>query len=51
MLSDPEMRSAMGDTAKQHIRSNHDLAQNYNVLSGHLDEIVRTYYHKTRTKG
>jgi len=41
LLANPEMRTTMGDSAKLHIRSNHDLIKNYLLLSENLQSIVR----------
>ena len=43
LLSNRELRLAMGDAARKHIRQNHDLAQNYQLLSQTLQRAVDRY--------
>ncbi len=43
LLENPDRKTAMGDSAKLHIRSNHDLVKNYLLLSQNLELIVRNY--------
>jgi len=43
LLTNQAQRTTMGDSAKVHIRSNHDLLKNYLFLSESLQEIVHTY--------
>ncbi|MGI9538223.1 MAG: glycosyltransferase family 4 protein [Desulfocapsaceae bacterium] len=43
LLTNPDMRTTMGDSAKLHIRSNHDLLKNYLFLSASLEEIADKY--------
>jgi glycosyltransferase involved in cell wall biosynthesis len=43
LLDDSELRTKMGEAAKNHVRCNHDLNKNYAQLAIKLDEIVRRY--------
>ena len=43
LLNDSELRAKMGETAKHHVRSNHDLKKNYTQLVISLEEIVRRH--------
>jgi glycosyltransferase involved in cell wall biosynthesis len=41
LLSDGDLRKQMGQSAKAHVRSTHDLAKNYQKLERMLQNIVK----------
>ncbi len=40
LLGDPELRRAMGDTAKKHVREHHDLDKNYRMMEKKLRDLM-----------